>query len=167
MTTTGQTLEISESSSCACGRSPSPPRSGAARHLTLLPAVVLVLLPKCPLCFMAWFGALGSLGISSWVSGVWGAPLAVGLLVLTNSALALQAWRSDEWKPVLVGLLGSGALLAGKLLLDAPLLLYAGLGLLVAASISSNRLVSQLRSVAGKPAPGPILYIGALISTFL
>lgn len=140
MTSTGQTLEISESSGCACGRSPSPPRSGAARHLTLLPAVVLVLLPKCPLCLMAWLGFLGSLGVGSWVSGLWGAPLAIGLLILTNSALVLRARRSHDWGPVLVGLLGSGTLLAGKLLLDTPLLLYAGLGLLVMASILSNRL---------------------------
>src|SRR5687768_6736411 len=113
MTSTGRTLEISESSGCACGRSPSPPRSGATRHLTLLPAVVLVLLPKCPLCLMAWLGALGSLGVSSWVSGLWGAPLAIGLLALTAGALVLRARRSRNWGPVLVGLLGSGALLAG------------------------------------------------------
>jgi len=95
MAATGQTLlETSESSGCACGRSPSSSRSGAARHLTLLPAVVLVLLPKCPLCLMAWLGALGSLGVSSWVSGLSGAPLAIGLLALTNSALVLRARRS-------------------------------------------------------------------------
>jgi hypothetical protein len=93
---------------------------------------------------MAWLGALGSLGLTSWVSGLWGAPLAIGLLVLTDSALVLRARRSLDWGPVLMGLLGSGALLAGKLLLDAPLLLYAGLGLLVAASILSNRLVARL-----------------------
>lgn len=140
MAATGQTLlEISDASGCACGRGPSSSRSGAARHLTLLPAVLLVVLPKCPLCLMAWFGALGSLGVSSWVSGLWGAPLVIGLLVLTDSALVLRARRSRNWRPVLVGLLGSGALLAGKLLLNAPPLLFAGLALLVAASILSNR----------------------------
>lgn len=134
MATTGQTLlDLSESPGCACGRSPSPPRSGARRHLTLLPAIALVLLPKCPLCLMAWFGGLGSLGLISWVSGLWGAPLALGLLIVTDSALVLRARRSHEWGPLLVGLLGSGALLAGKLLVEAPLLLYGGLGLLVAA----------------------------------
>jgi len=138
MAATGQTREVSESSGCACGRSPSPLRLGAARHLTLLPAVALVLLPKCPLCLMAWLGALGSLGVSSWVIGLWGAPLAIGLLVLTNSALLLRVRQSRDWSPVLVGLLGSGALLAGKLLLDAPLLLYVGMGLLVTASLLSN-----------------------------
>lgn len=142
MSATGQTLlGITEGPGCACGRSPAPPRSGAARHLALLPAVALVLLPKCPLCLMAWLGAFGSLGVSSWVTGLWGAPLAIGLLALTNGALVLRARRSRDWSPVLVGLLGSGALLAGRLLLDAPLLLYAGLGLLLAASILSNRLV--------------------------
>ena len=134
MATTGQTLlDFSESSGCACGRSPSPPRSGAGKPLTLLPAVALVLLPKCPLCLMAWFGGLGSLGVISWLNGLWGAPLAVGLLIVTDSALVLRAWRSRDWVPLLVGLLGSGALLAGKLLADAPLLLYGGLGLLVLA----------------------------------
>lgn len=139
MAATEQTLEISESSGCACGLSPSSPGPTAARHLTLLPAVVLILLPKCPLCLMAWLGALGSMGVSSWVTELWGAPLAVGLLVLANSALVLRAWRSRHWAPVLVGLLGSGTLLTGKLLLEASLLLYPGFGLLVTASILSNR----------------------------
>lgn len=142
MATTGQALFArAESSSCACGRSPSISRSGARKHLMLLPAVAFVLLPKCPLCLMAWFGALGSLGMGSWVSGLWGAPLATGLLVLTNTALALRARRSRNWSPFLVSLLGSGALLVGKLLVDAPFLLYAGLALLVGASILSNRLM--------------------------
>jgi hypothetical protein len=143
MATSGQALlDASESSGCACGRSPSLPRSGRGRHLTLLPAVALVLLPKCPLCLMAWLGALGSLGVSSWVSSLWGAPLVIGLLILTDGALVLRARRSRYWSPLLIALLGSGALLAGKLLVEAPLLLYGGLGLLMGASILSNRLAS-------------------------
>jgi hypothetical protein len=139
MATTGQTLrDFADSSGCDRGRGPSPTRSGAGKHLTLLPAVALVLLPKCPLCLMAWLGGLGSLGVISWLSGLWGAPLAVGLLIVTDSALVLRARRSRDWVPVLVGLLGSGALLAGKLLVGAPLLLYGGLGLLVLAWASQR-----------------------------
>jgi hypothetical protein len=105
----------------------------------LLPAVALVLLPKCPLCFAAWFGIMGSLGAASWLDAVWGLPLAVGLLSLTMTALTWRAWRIGDARPWFAGLLGSGLLLAGKWSFDAPPLLVAGLSLLLVASLWSGR----------------------------
>jgi hypothetical protein len=107
----------------------------------LLPAFVLIVLPKCPLCLMAWFGILGSVEVNSWVSDIWGTPLAVGLLSVAVGALMLRARRSRNWSPFVLGLLGSAVLLAGKCLIDAPPLVYAGLGTLIVASIWSSRRV--------------------------
>jgi hypothetical protein len=116
----------------------------------LLPALALVFLPKCPLCFAATFGIMGSLGVSSWLASVWGMPLAVGLLGLTMIALTWRAWRIRDPRPCFVGLLGSGLLLVGKQSLDALPLVFVGLALLVAASIWSGRLVA----VPSKADPG-------------
>jgi hypothetical protein len=129
---------------CGCAARARPASLGAgvrtaARHLPLLPALALVLLPKCPLCAAAYLGILGSLGASSWVQGAWGLPLGAGLLAMTLGALALRARRTGDYCPPLLGLAGAAALLGGKFVLDAAPLLYAGAAALAAASIWSVR----------------------------
>src|SRR5690348_8143199 len=116
-------------SGCDCGRSTSVPRMRVRKLLPVLPAFVLVVLPKCPLCLLAWFGILGSMEVNSWVNDIWGTPLAFGLLSVAVCVLLLRARRNRNWRPFVLGLLGSAALLAGKCLIDAPPLVYAGLGL--------------------------------------
>lgn len=102
-----------------------------------------MLLPKCPLCLAAYFGILGSLGVGSWVRGAWGLPLGAGLLAVALGALLLRGLWSRDYRPSLVGLPGAAAVLGGKFVLDAPLLLWAGAAALVLASIWSVRLTSQ------------------------
>lgn len=103
------------------------PGVGAREQLPLLPAIALVLLPKCPLCLATWFGIVGSVG-ASWLNAAWGTPLAAGLLSFAAGSLALRARRTRDRRPALVGLLGAAALLTGKCLTDEPLVLYTGLG---------------------------------------
>ncbi len=156
--------EGSRSPRCACGSSlplspisfeisasqPQGPGSpgagrrlqGAARHLPLLPALALVLLPKCPLCFAAYGGIFGSLGASAWGQAAWGLPLESGLLVFALSALTFRGFRVRDLRPPLLGLVGAAALLGGRFLVNAPPLLYAGAGALVLASLWSARLDS-------------------------
>ena len=122
----------------ACNCASDPHGIAAGEHLPLLPAFVLVLLPKCPLCLGAWFGILGSIGVGSWLRTFWGAPLAAALLSFAIGALALRAWRSRDACPLLLGLVGAAALLGGRSFWDAPLLLYAGLVLLMGASLWSS-----------------------------
>lgn len=107
-----------------------------------------MLLPKCPLCIAAWLGILGSLGANSWLSAVWGTPLAVGLLSFAVGAMALRARRSRDPRQLLVGTLGAATLLVGKCVIDAPVLLYGGFALLMGASFwSSWSLFSENHSV--------------------
>jgi hypothetical protein len=158
LATTDPSIVEAPSSGCACGCAaassssiPAVPRSSgvvarartAGRHLPLLPAVALVLLPKCPLCVAAYLGILGSLGAGSWVRGAWGLPLGAALLALTLGALGLRALRSRDARPPLVGLAGAAALLSGKFVLDAPPLLVAGAAALMFASLWSVRLASN------------------------
>lgn len=121
-------------SRCACGCSRPTPRLGATKHSPLLLVVALALLPKCPLCVMAWFGVFCSVEARSWLIDLWGTPLAVALLSVPMGALVLRALRGRSWSPLVVGLLGSGALLAGKCYMDTLPLVCAGLGLMIVAS---------------------------------
>jgi hypothetical protein len=115
---------------------------GLARHLSLVPAIALVLLPKCPLCVAAYLGVLGSLGTSSWLRATWGLPLGAGLLAFTFGALLVRAHRSTDYRPPLLALAGSALLLAGKFVIDARTLVAVGALLLVGASLWSVRRVA-------------------------
>ena len=125
-------------SECACHCSPPLASARSREQLTLLPAIALVLLPKCPLCLAAWFGVLGSLGASSWLRSIWGTPLAVILLSFAIASLVLRARGSGDPRPLLLGVLGATALLSGKYGLDLPFLVYAGFALLTGASFWSS-----------------------------
>jgi hypothetical protein len=129
---------------CDCTRPRQHPRF--AEHLPLIPAIVLVVLPKCPLCLAAWFGILGSVSATAWFSAVWGIPLAAGLLSVALAILGVRARRRRDARPLWVGILGAAALLCGKCFAYGPLLLYAGLGLLAGASFWSTGLKSSRTS---------------------
>ena len=117
---------------CHCG--PQRPRAGG--RFPLLPAVALVLLPKCPLCLGAWLGLLGA-GAGSWLQAAWGTPLWLALMTLPVGALLARArFRRDRWL-LLAGLAGAAALLAGKCWTNLQLL-AAGFILLAGASVWST-----------------------------
>lgn len=120
---------------CHCA---SPGGAKGGGQLPLLPAIALVLLPKCPLCFAAWFGVLGSFAAGSWLRSIWGLPMAATLLSFAIGSLALRARRRGNIRPLLTGVLGALALLGGKYLLDLPYLAYSGLILLIGSSLWSS-----------------------------
>lgn len=64
-------------------------------------------------------------------------------------------WRSRDARPLWVSLLGAAALLCGKCLLDVPLLLYAGLGMLIDASFWSGWLKSPWARMSNTKQPHP------------
>jgi len=97
------------------------------------------MLPKCPLCLAAWLGIFSYLAASPWFRAAWSIRM-IGLLSLTIVVLALRARRTHNLRPLLVSLFGASAVVCGYSLMDVPLLLHAGLGLLVAASLWSSSL---------------------------
>jgi hypothetical protein len=105
------------------------------RPLPIVPAMLLVVLPKCPLCLGAWFGFFGAVGVGSWVAGVWGVPLGAALLAITVSVLAVRAFRTHDLRPVPFGLVGAAALLAGEHFSNVLLLCAGGCFLLLAVTL--------------------------------
>lgn len=101
----------------------------------MLPAILLAVLPKCPLCLGAWFGLFGALGAGSWIAGAWGVPLGAALLAISISALAVRAFRTHDTRPLPLGLLGGVALLAGKHFTDFFLLGLGGCLLFLASAL--------------------------------
>jgi hypothetical protein len=126
----------------APGVEPMPARAGvgAGSHVSLLSALVLAALPKCPMCLAAYGGLLAALGSSSWLAAVWGLPLTTVALLVALGALAFPARRRRQYGPLLLAVLGASVLLLGKFLFAAPSAVYAGPSLLAAASVWNSMI---------------------------
>jgi len=110
---------------------------GKSRLLTAAPAVAVALLPKavCPACWPAYAGLLGSMGIGLVDFGPYLFPLTVITLAAVAASLGFRARRRRGFGPLLLGVLGSGAILLGKFLFVSDVLLYSGIAFLIGASI--------------------------------
>lgn len=97
-----------------------------------LPAVLLALLPKCPLCWSAYGVVLSSVGLSGpRLAGWWPPLLLVGLLVALV-ALARRARAIADRRPFGLGLVGALAAACG-VGFDLGWLTVAGSGAFVSA----------------------------------
>lgn len=104
-----------------CSRNAIGRLSRAGDKLTVLPAILVALLPKCPLCLAAWLGVPGSAGALSWLSSARGLPLVAAILILVVAYLTLRVWNSRDLRPPVVSLIGTALLLGGRYRADAPL----------------------------------------------
>jgi hypothetical protein len=97
-----------------------------------------VFLPKCPLCFAAYGSAIGALGIGPAVhQRLAGVLLALALTLSVGLVLALSVRRGDAVTP-LAAAAGAALVLAGRLVLDVPLMTALGAVVLVSAAIVNS-----------------------------
>jgi protein SCO1 len=108
-----------------------------------------VLLPKCPLCFAAYGGALGALGVSPAAYR----PLVDVLVVMAVATsfgivLALARGRRDALTPAISGM-GAILVLAGRVWLDVPAITVAGALVLTGGAIVNSIRCRQKGTVPG------------------
>jgi hypothetical protein len=110
---------------------------GDGARLATLPGIALALVPKftCPACWPAYASALTSLGLGFLLRGRWLLPLTAVFLAIAVAALGARARRRQGFGPFLVGLVASAVVLGGKFGLGIDAATYAGIPLLIAASI--------------------------------
>jgi hypothetical protein len=109
---------------------PSPVQTLPAVRLLLdaASAIGLLLLPKCPLCLMAYASMFSGLGVERLPLGrAW--PMVVALMTLSLALTGYRAWRRQRLGRFAVALLGAVMLIAARWF-DAPRPL-AVLGLLL------------------------------------
>lgn len=107
------------------------------RAAAVLPGVGISLLPKltCPLCWPAYAGLLTALGLGFLVSERYLFGVTAVFLSVSVFALAFRARSRRGYGPAVAGLLAAAMALGGKFYFESMAAMYAGLGLLIAASL--------------------------------
>jgi hypothetical protein len=102
-----------------------------------VPGVGVSMLPKviCPLCSPAYAAVLSSLGLGFLVSTTYLLPVTVIFLAVAVGALAFRAASRRGLRPFWVGVIAASSVVAGKCWLNAAPITYAGVGLLIFASV--------------------------------
>ncbi len=102
-----------------------------------VPAAVLPLLPSftCPACIAAYAGVLSAMGLGFILSEAVLGPLVLAFLVLSIATVVWSSRSHGRWGPLRVTVLGSALVVLGRLIWDLPLVLYAGVASLLAATL--------------------------------
>src|SRR5712692_4776387 len=102
-----------------------------------MPGVGVSMLPKviCPVCSPAYAAVLSSLGLGFLVSATYLLTATVAFLAIAVGALAFRASSRRGLWPFWMGMIAAGSVVAGKFWLDSEVVTYAGVGLLVFASV--------------------------------
>lgn len=105
--------------------------------LSLLPAVGTALMPKlvCPVCWPAYTGILSALGLGFINYSPYLLPLTAMFLVAVLVTLAWRAKTRRGYAPFALGTLAAAIVLIGKFQFDSDTATYAGIALLIGASV--------------------------------
>jgi len=111
-------------------------KTGWKSSLAAMPGVAFAFLPKlaCPVCWPAYAGLLGSLGLGLLLDASYLLPLTAAFLALAAGALAYRARARRGYGPFALGLAASAFVLAGKFVFISDAAMYGGIAVLVAAS---------------------------------
>ncbi len=101
---------------------------------SVLIAVGIALLPKCPLCFLAYTSLLTGMGVVSMTFYNWVLPTLLLLLAINLLAQGFIAKDNGAYHSFLPGLAGAAAVVAGRFWLNNDIWCYIGIGLMAGAS---------------------------------
>ena len=103
----------------------------------VLPGVGASLLPKitCPLCWPAYAGLLTSLGLGFLMSERYLFGVTTVFLIMSVGALTFRYGERRGIAPAVLGLMGAAVVLVGKFRFESMTAMYAGLSVLIAASL--------------------------------
>lgn len=130
---------------------------GWGSSLASAPGIAFAFLPKlaCPLCWPAYAGLMGSLGLGFLIDEIYLFPLTASFLVVAAGALAFRARSRRGYGPFALGLAASVVVLAGKFAFNSNAAMYGGIAALVAASIWNVWPVRSKAAGCTACVPGP------------
>ena len=112
------------------------------RHTTLLTisSALFAVAPKCPICFLAYFGVFGVATASAPVYRAWLPPITALWLALTIAMLAFQRRGKRLYGPAIMGFVAALLLLTGKFVVDSQVMTFAGIIALLGAAGWRSRI---------------------------
>lgn len=115
----------------------APVGRGWMRSVAIVPGAVLSLLPSatCPACVAAYAGALSAVGLGFLFNERVLAPVIAGFLLVGVASIAWSARSHRRVGPLIATILGSAAVVVGRLLWSVPAVLDGGAALLIGASL--------------------------------
>jgi mercuric ion transport protein len=134
--------------------------------LLAIPAAAASFLPVvgCPLCWPAYAALLSSLGLGFLASARYLFPLTIGLLAVALAGFGVQA-RRQGFAPLALGGTASGLIILGKFALASIPITYAGVTLLLAASVVSLFRASHKRSISSADCEATCYKSAAIVSS--
>ena len=112
--------------------------SGGHRSwFAMLPALGVAMLPKvaCPACWPAYSGLLAAVGLGFLMETTILLPLTLVFLLTAVGTLVFRAQNRRGYGPFVVGVAAAAIVMVAKFHFEANFGMYAGIGLLVAASL--------------------------------
>ena len=105
---------------------------------TVLPGIVLIVLPKCMICGMTYIGVISMLGIGHGLERPWLSPVMSIILIGTVISMAYGARGRNGYGPVALALVSSLLMISGKFTGSNVSLYIGGATLLVASLWNAN-----------------------------
>lgn len=107
------------------------------RAAAVLSGVAVTLLPKltCPMCWPAYAGLLTTLGLGFLMAERYLFVVTSLFLMVSVAALAFRYQERRGIAPALLGVAGAAVVLIGKFQFESMAIMYAGLSVLIAASL--------------------------------
>jgi hypothetical protein len=98
-------------------------------------SALIAVAPKCPICFLAYFGVFGVATTSASVYRAWLPPLTAIWLALTIGMLFFQRGGQRRYGPGLLGIFAGLAVFVGRFVFNYQNLVYGGVAALIGAVV--------------------------------
>lgn len=152
LTGTPSTAQIVAALQNSSDRVSPDPSSGAGRRASLSGVgSAFVLAGLCPVCWTAYAGLLGSLGVGFILDTAFLLPATLVLLAVALFALGFKATERRGYVPLMIGALAAALIVFARFVLVSDPLTFLGLATLVGVSVWNVRPMAK-KSAAPCPA---------------
>ena len=126
--------------------------------LLAISSLLFAVAPKCPICFLAYFGIFGVATASVSAYRTWLPPIIGFWLVLTIAVLAFQRRGKRRYGPAALGLVAALLLMTGKFAIDSQVVIFSGIIALLAAAVWRSRIQQSISAECSQCEELPLLH---------